>query len=243
MEKKTNIPLYHEAQDIINRNRPTDANCGLWYDKFCCYWTQDRNGWTLGEDKKNWIETVAGKRTNSCGQTQKINEIIERQVALVSMCGGQVRAYRTTSKFVTGLGREHPVENGFTWHHTLGTPYLPGSSVKGILRSWVTNWADLVDENLVTRYFGPEGTAEKGVGDLIFFDALPTAPVMLEPEVMTPHYSEYYRGNSKEYPPADWYSPVPIPFLTVSKRQGFLFGIAPRPLRVPMWTWNKFSGG
>jgi len=34
----------------------------------------------------------------------------------------------------TGLGNPHPVENGFTFSHPHGVPYIPGSSVKGIIR-------------------------------------------------------------------------------------------------------------
>jgi len=222
-----NIPLYREAQRIINTNRAADANLGLWYDKFCFFWNRKNNIWTLGKDKESWLKTVVGEK--KCNQRQQIKDAVDRYVALVSAIGGQVRAYRTTSRFVTGLGREHPVENGFTWHHTLGTPYLPGSSIKGVLRNWVAHWADASDKNLVASLFGPEGEAtEKSAGDLILFDALPTSPVALETEVMTPHYSEYYRANSAQYPPADWYSPVPIPFLTVAEGQGFIFGITLR---------------
>ena len=222
-----NIPLYREAQGIIKTNRAADANFGLWYDKFCFYWERDRDKWTLGERKKDWIATVTGR--NICGQVRQIKDAVDRYIALVIAYGGQVRAYRTASRFVTGLGREHPVENGFTWHHTLGTPYLPGPSVKGVLRNWVAHLADASDKNLVASLFGPEGKVmEKSAGDLIFFDALPTSPVTLETEEMTPHYSEYYRDNGTQYPPADWYSPIPIPFLTVAEGQGFIFGIAPR---------------
>ncbi len=36
--------------------------------------------------------------------------------------------------FVTGMGLEHPLENGFSFLHPYGLPYLPGSSVKGVVR-------------------------------------------------------------------------------------------------------------
>ncbi|HWO99019.1 MAG TPA: RAMP superfamily CRISPR-associated protein [Methylococcus sp.] len=36
--------------------------------------------------------------------------------------------------FTTGLGNEHPLENGFAFLNPYGLPYLPGSGVKGILR-------------------------------------------------------------------------------------------------------------
>jgi CRISPR-associated protein Cmr6 len=41
---------------------------------------------------------------------------------------------RTVSPFTTGLGNEHPLENGFSFLSPYGLPYLPGSGVKGVLR-------------------------------------------------------------------------------------------------------------
>jgi CRISPR-associated protein Cmr6 len=39
-----------------------------------------------------------------------------------------------TAPFTTGLGNEHPLENGFAFLNPYGLPYLPGSGVKGVLR-------------------------------------------------------------------------------------------------------------
>lgn len=36
--------------------------------------------------------------------------------------------------FMTGIGMEHPLENGFAFLNPYGLPYLPGSSIKGVLR-------------------------------------------------------------------------------------------------------------
>ncbi len=40
----------------------------------------------------------------------------------------------STAPFATGLGNEHPVENGFAFLTPYGLPYLAGSGVKGVLR-------------------------------------------------------------------------------------------------------------
>jgi len=56
--------------------------------------------------------------------------------------------------FTTGLGNEHPLENGFAFLNPYGLPYLPGSGVKGVVRrasqelaggKWnnTRNWEDL----------------------------------------------------------------------------------------------------
>jgi CRISPR-associated protein Cmr6 len=52
-----------------------------------------------------------------------------------------------TSPLVTGIGREHPTENGFAFLDPYGLPYLPGSAVKGILRRGAEELAIFGDEN------------------------------------------------------------------------------------------------
>jgi CRISPR-associated protein Cmr6 len=42
---------------------------------------------------------------------------------------------KATAPFLTGIGMEHPLENGFAFLNPYGLPYLPGASIKGVLRS------------------------------------------------------------------------------------------------------------
>jgi CRISPR-associated protein Cmr6 len=41
---------------------------------------------------------------------------------------------QSAAPFTTGLGNEHPLENGFAFLNPYGLPYLPGAGVKGVLR-------------------------------------------------------------------------------------------------------------
>ncbi len=225
-----NLPLYRLRNEPGEFNAGT--NCGLWYDKFCHVWQVNNNLWSLAargnnnqNPKTDWIN-----RVTSCkiGDSSRIRDMSMRLTEMVLKLNGEVRPFKTQWHFVTGLGRNHPVENGFAWHFTLGTPYLPGSSVKGIIRSWAKNWQEVKDE-VIKRILGPVGQESKSVGSVIFFDALPAERVQLAADVMTPHYSEYYRNNGQnETPPADWLSPEPIPFLVVAPGETFIFAIAPR---------------
>ncbi len=202
------------------------GNAGLWYDKYCDEWPEIK--WSLKSykagnkefhPKQNWIDKVTGKVGNGDELTEACNRLRE----LAKAQGAEdVRFFSTQWRFVTGLGREHPVENGFAWHHTLGVPYLPGSSVKGMVRAWAEQWED-IDKTESNRIFGPEGAGK--VGSVIFFDAIPTDPVRLEADIMTPHYAPYYSDGEA---PGDWHDPTPIPFLTVAAKQPFQFAIAPR---------------
>lgn len=57
-----------------------------------------------------------------------------RQKVLAARAEALIQTVVTTAPFTTGLGIEHPLENGFAFLDPYGLPYLPGSSVKGVLR-------------------------------------------------------------------------------------------------------------
>jgi CRISPR-associated protein Cmr6 len=204
------------------------GNAGLWYDKFCDEWAdnwielyrptkQDAVG-----GKLRWLQGVAG---DPVGDVQLLREAALRQADLTEKRGGKLFRLSTVWRFASGLGRSHPVENGFAWHHGLGTPYLPGSSVKGVARAWAI-WSG-EDAFRVERIFGPkvESGADLHAGSVVFLDALPIEPVALDADVMTPHYSPWYQAGEA---PGDWNSPTPIPFLTVAPDQTFQFALLPR---------------
>ncbi len=215
-------PLYTGAR--VPRTRPAEANVGLWFDKFCNTWRHDGQNWTLSADherrnpKLEWLDSVKG----AVGKREHIREFVDRRLRLVQHCGGRFAVYRTVERFVTGLGRAHPVENGFAWHHTLGTPYLPGSSIKGLVRAWAedpTGGEGRRAKEAVEAVFGQRGAC----GCVSFLDAIPFEPVTLEADVMTPHYA----GWSENDPPGDWRSPTPIPFLVTKAGARFLFAVVP----------------
>ncbi len=200
---------------------------GLWYDKFCDEWSLS---WQE-LDKGKWINRAAtideGKNSDiEVGNSDLIEDYFIRQRDLAMALGGQIFVFKTQDRFITGLGNPHPIENGFSWHFTLGTPYIPASSVKGVLRSWAETLGG-IDSTKINLLFDSESDREHSAGAVIFFDAIPLSPVKLNEDIMTPHYNDYYRKKDNS-PPADWYSPIPIPFLTVAEGQRFAFVIAPR---------------
>ncbi|MEP9412277.1 MAG: type III-B CRISPR module RAMP protein Cmr6 [Candidatus Brocadia sp.] len=76
----------------------------------------------------------------------------------------------------------------------------------------MTGWDDL---KKARKIFGNQGRQ----GNVIFVDSFPITPPKIKPDVMNPHYSDYYSGktdkNGNPVSPADYLSPVPIYFLTV----------------------------
>ena len=218
------LPLYKAA--IERRpDRGDDGHAGLWFDKFCNRWTVRGSNWTMApetgndnEPKLEWIKTLTPEKV---GAATELRESATRLAAMVDSRGGRWEVLTTASRFVTGLGRSHPVENGFSWHPTLGTPYLPGSSVKGLIRAWAERDADpKPDCRTIERLLGSPVT----VGSICLLDAVPVKPVQLEADIMTPHYA----GWTADDPPGDWCSPTPIPFLATAAWTPFLFGLIPR---------------
>ncbi|PSB39446.1 type III-B CRISPR module RAMP protein Cmr6 [Aphanothece minutissima] len=217
------LPLYRPAADA-KPSRAADGNAGLWYDKFCDKWKVP--GWTLQADrnderdanpKLDWIATLT---SHTHGRAAQLEESTTRLIRLSLRQGGLSLVFRTESRFVTGLGRSHPVENGFAWHPTLGTPYLPGSSIKGMVRAWAKQHADpKPDQDTLDRLFGAPAQA----GQVCFLDAVPIAPVRVEADVLTPHYA----GWSPADPPGDWKSPTPVPFLITAAGMRLLFTVVP----------------
>lgn len=217
-------PLYKEAAELISSRSPLQvtANLGLYSDKFFDRW--DEQEWKAGgSGKEAWLKDIVEKAARagepSSGGDELLQETGRRLRALVGSLGGRVGGFSTVGRFVSGTGRPHPVEVGFAWHHALGVAYLPGTSLKGVVRAWAeaTDWPT----NELEQVFGSRGQ----VGSVVFFDVLPAKVPKLVVEVMTPHYG----GWGPDDLPGDWRSPVPVYFLATERDQSFLVGVAPRP--------------
>lgn len=149
-----------------------------------------------------------------------------------------------SSPFASGLGNEHPLENGFSFLTPYGLPYLPGSGVKGVIRRAAEElaggeWGDAQgwDAAAILALFGPgekdfarDRDTDPQQGALRFWDVLPQTPKhSLSVEIMTPHLGAYYQGDST---PNTSLSPVPIPFLAIPPETTFLFHVEVNPSRI-----------
>lgn len=179
----------------------------------------------------------------------------ERQNSAAESLSGQIFTYPAiaSAPFATGLGNEHPLENGFSFLSPYGLPYLPGSGVKGVIRKAAEElmsgeWSDSGDkhgwnEAAIRTLFGPgEEDFERDrdtpalQGALRFWDVIPTPPAaikndkgLLTVEIMTPHLGEYYQGKAT---PNTSLTPTPISFLAVAAESRFTFHIECNPARL-----------
>lgn len=161
-----------------------------------------------------WLKQFDGKKA---GCEAQLAQAHARRARLCEAINGQMFELELDWRFLTGSGNPHPIENGLTWHPTLGVPYLPASAFKGLLRAFLTHWQGDA-ATLGKELFGDTDAA----GQLQFFDVLPSEPVKLLVDVMTPHYGEWYVAGGDaatalavQNIPAPWHNPVPIPFLVV----------------------------
>lgn len=90
-------------------------------------------------DKNDFAARQAWSHIKALNLADKgaIKAIADRQSAIIGAipdAGRLSLAAIATAPFTTGLGNEHPLENGFAFLNPYGLPYLPGSGVKGVLR-------------------------------------------------------------------------------------------------------------
>lgn len=92
------------------------------------------------DERATFDRECAGVLKDACplppSSLDALKGIRARQQALIDHygTGGYRIATTSTAPFATGLGNEHPIENGFSFLTPYGLPYLAGSGVKGILR-------------------------------------------------------------------------------------------------------------
>lgn len=152
-----------------------------------------------------------------------LKDISERQRISLELSDFACKKIENTKvdwRLVIGLGGSSVYETSMTLHHIYGIPYIPGSALKGVTRSWIITEVFNNNENLAlcdknfVKVFGNQ----KEKGKVIFTDSFPITPPMIKPDVMNPHHGDYYSGkkdkNGNPVPPADYLSLVPIYFLT-----------------------------
>ena len=154
-----------------------------------------------------------------------------------------VRA-RGETRILVGMGAAHCRETSLTLHPVYGIPYIPGSSVKGVMRSWFLRAFFDGDEGMVERSLKNEVDSGENAGEYkrswsrVFLDLfgsqdkrgfLTCLDVFLGPEcevvpdVLTVHFPRYYQ---KKGLPSDTEDPKPVNFYTVKLNRPVEFVLA-----------------
>jgi len=101
------------------------------FELFFPVWNE--TDWTLPKDKKFHAIERSWHIKDSKGM---LEEMLKRQRHQADLLNENILSLdaRSTAPFLTGIGIEHPLENGFSFLKPYGLPYLPGSGVKGVLK-------------------------------------------------------------------------------------------------------------
>lgn len=139
----------------------------------------------------------------------------------------------------------------FVLSQSYGLPYSPGSGVKGILRRAAEllavgefgdqqHWTPVTVDALFGKETEPADTeTARNRGALTFWDVLPElAGSRLMVEIMTPHYSDYYQGNTT---PHDSGQPNPIVFLALPPNSRFEFFVQCNQAALPESLRNNWQ--
>lgn len=216
----------NDTQFILIDNRDESDNYSLLINKYA-YFEQDKFKYILNPDKNQiiWIT----KPTESLTQWAKILPSLHIQqieyIKKISKAFVELSQV-VNNKLSVGLGISSVYETGICLHQVFGFPYIPGSGVKGIIRSWIIQEifekleVNALKSKLFCDIFGCDKTSyykKTRQGQINFYDTYPSGKVTIEPDVMTPHYGDYY--THEDIPPADYLQPNPIFFLTVKNTQ------------------------
>jgi CRISPR-associated protein Cmr6 len=138
----------------IDKSRIDKANKGLLYNSFFSAWTGCKNESADSVFKKvDDVQRLASLYQllgleGSCGDKRELEKTTTEHINMITALGGQFKVFNTKGPFVSGTGNPHPTETGFTWHYTLGTPYLPGQGVKGLIKAWIKSEICFIQEEL-----------------------------------------------------------------------------------------------
>ena len=109
-------------------------------------WTTHDVGFEVRGQNQQEREVKYENKVSALSEAKKLNDndqqnmrgLLARQLQVFDVTAPQGAALRldalATAPFTTGLGNEHPLENGFAFLNPYGLPYLPGSGIKGVLR-------------------------------------------------------------------------------------------------------------
>lgn len=210
------IPPYSES-----------GNLGLLYTRR--YYSGLTN--KIYDDKDKQDIYFKARNDNFVGQGKKrIESSILPPYSAVKREGYKYQEFSLTTTYpglILGIGLNHgtglfnETKLGMDFDHTTGLPYLPASSVKGVLRSMfrtfvLENHKLTIKEvdNLVVAIFGSEHNDNNlSQGSDIFFDAFPTAAQngLFGLDYITPHTQ------------GEFANPIPIQFMRILPGVTFRF--------------------
>lgn len=131
------LPLPGAYQTVYQETKNALFNARLFFERGASHW--DKKWTERPGDREPLFQTVA-KLISDAARAPILNDLRSRREEFIKKIGGTSFTFVTTAPLVVGLGGEHVLEAGFCLDRNLGVPYLPGSSIKGMVRAWAEQW-------------------------------------------------------------------------------------------------------
>lgn len=200
-EVKTRFPVPFELQG--KEKQLLGSNFALDFQKYLV-WKKDRKGKWECKDYEDFEKFNFNEKEISSILTKQKSSL--KIYAETNGLGIEFLELENDYRLTCGLGSSSVwAETGMTLHHIYGFPFIPGSSLKGLVRMVCEK---TLGETEASRLFGSQESSSL----VDFFDAFPMESPTIKADIMNPHYGDYY---SKKESPGDWLNPVPVNFLTV----------------------------
>ncbi len=132
------IPIPHASADAYRRHQGrASQNPGLIFDRYVPDWGKDGEAKTPGskEDEPKLVGLKAVVQASEKIDRGLFEQFVDRWRKMAITLGAEVCGMTTQWRLNTGLGRKGSLETGFTFNR-YGFPLLPGSSIKGVARSF-----------------------------------------------------------------------------------------------------------
>lgn len=191
-------------------------NLGLMVDKYALY-AADKKDQT--EVKDSFIRFIV----DSWSISQSLRDIYSR-------CFGRWKSVyesdetcrlfpiTTSSRLIIGSGNMTAFEFGMMLNKPWGLPYIPGSTLKGCVRSFLCE--NGYSNEVITELLGSNDIS----GSVAFFDTWldPQSSKVFERDITTVHYQKYYSPKKDEDPDLrGMLDPVPVSFVAIKPNTTF----------------------
>lgn len=221
-------PLPPKTRQCFKQKQDRCDNLSLWLDRYIGY----QSGWKFKEEQK--IKFFQNIVKNYKIPNQIIDANYQRWQQFTKSFDAKSFTASPEWRMVVGLGQTSILETSMTLDRITGIPIIPSSALKGLAASCAmlchlntTDRNEAEKDPIFKAIFGTQETE----GKVIFFDAVPTKTLKLEPDIMNNHYPDYYQSTSTSAP-TPYQNPIPVYFLTLGRGTQFAFAVAGKDNKV-----------
>jgi nucleoside phosphorylase/CRISPR/Cas system CMR subunit Cmr6 (Cas7 group RAMP superfamily) len=258
-----NLPPLPKALDAAVRGAlgahtaPAGANPGLVWERYPNVWrgVEIADARSRADFLRRFAEDVSSAPARAAGEGA-----LQALHARFSRAGATGRAFALIAPLCSGLGLEHPSENGFAFDPVLGLPWLAGSGLKGLARAAAAALGEpdvVVEALLGSAVPDGHGAGEATAPGVVrLWGAWPGAWPRLRVELISPHHPAYQADQTFRYAGdlqargrdqrrslvADHTDePVPVSFLALDHSQELIVYLDAMPGQSPdlerVWWW------